>query len=111
MKKNLETESKESAEKRFKDRLLVLSRFLRAAAAMRGVADEHSIQARGFEGTLYQVYGGTEQAVDAMVKLIDGTDDKVPSVESEILDITCKFRTPFADIKLSRPSPLTGLSL
>ncbi|DAA79451.1 TPA_exp: Uncharacterized protein A8136_0224 [Trichophyton benhamiae CBS 112371] len=88
LKKNLETESKESSEKRFKDRLLVLSRFLRAAAAMRGVADEHSIQARGFEGALYQVYGGTEQAVDAMVKLIDGTDDKVPSVESEILDIT-----------------------
>ncbi|EFR03390.1 hypothetical protein MGYG_06389 [Nannizzia gypsea CBS 118893] len=88
LKTNLETESKENVEKCFKDRLLVLSRFLRAAAAMRGVADEQSIQARGFEGALYQVYGGTEQAVEAMVKLIDGTDDKVPSVESEILDIT-----------------------
>lgn len=88
----------------------MLSRFLRAAAAMRGVADEQSIQARGFEGALYQVYGGTEQAVDAMVKLIDGTDDKVPSVESEILDITCMFRTPFTDILPSLSTQLTGLS-
>lgn len=69
----------------------MLSRFLRAAANKRGVADEHSVEARGFEGSLYQVYGGTEQAVEAMIKLIDGTDDKVPSVESEILDITCTF--------------------
>ncbi|KAM5452157.1 hypothetical protein MaudCBS49596_003511 [Microsporum audouinii] len=88
LKKNLVTESEQNDEKRFKERLLVLSRFLRAAANKRGVADEHSVEARGFEGSLYQVYGGTEQAVEAMIKLIDGTDDKVPSVESEILDIT-----------------------
>ncbi|KAF3483540.1 uncharacterized protein GIQ15_02864 [Arthroderma uncinatum] len=88
LKKSLVVETEQNGEKRFKERLLVLSRFLRAAAAMRGVADEHSVEGRGFEGSLYQVYGGTEQAVEAMIKLIDGAEEKVPSVESELLDIT-----------------------
>ncbi|PGH13765.1 hypothetical protein AJ79_03464 [Helicocarpus griseus UAMH5409] len=80
-------EAKESAEKEYKERLLVLSRFLRAAAAMRRSGDETSSDSRAFEGALFQVYGGTEDAVSAMVKLIDGSDDIVPSVDAEPLDV------------------------
>lgn len=83
-------QTKESIEKQFKERLLVLSRFLRAAAAMRRDGDETSSDSRAFEGALFQVYGGTEEAVDAMLKLIDGPEEKVPSVDAEPLDVTCK---------------------
>lgn len=55
---------------------------------MRGVSVETS-DSRAFEGALYQVYGGTDEAVNAMIKLIEGADEKVPSVESELLDVTC----------------------
>lgn len=82
-------EVQEAAEKQFRERLLNFSRFLRAAAAMRGVADVTSSDSRAFEGSLYQVYGGTEEAVNAMIKLIDGADEKALSVESELLDVTC----------------------
>ncbi|PGG98126.1 hypothetical protein GX51_06975 [Blastomyces parvus] len=80
-------ETLESAEKTFEQRLLVLSQFLRAAAAMRRSGDETSSDSRAFEGALFQVYGGTEEAVSAMVKLINGTEDIVPSVDAEPLDV------------------------
>ena len=84
------TEAQESVEKQLRERLLIFSRFLRAAAAMRGMADQNSSDSRAFEGSLYQVYGGTDEAVNAMMKLIEGADEGVLSVESELLDVTCK---------------------
>ena len=83
-------EAMESAEEEFRERLLVLSRFLRAAAAMRRTGDETSSDSRAFEGALLQVYGGTDEAVTAMLKLIHGADEKVPSVDVEPLDVTCR---------------------
>ncbi|OJD25495.1 hypothetical protein ACJ73_03131 [Blastomyces percursus] len=87
LKENVTAETLESAEKTFEQRLLVLSQFLRAAAAMRRSGDETSNDSRAFEGALFQVYGGTEEAVSAMVKLINGTEDIVPSVDAEPLDV------------------------
>lgn len=70
--------------------MLVLTRFLCAAAAMRVSGDAGSNHSRAFEGALLQVYGGNEDAVSAMTKLIDGTDDRIPGTDGELLDVTCK---------------------
>ncbi|WEW61800.1 hypothetical protein PRK78_007296 [Emydomyces testavorans] len=87
-KQNIVAETLQAAETDFKERLLVLSKFLRAAAAMRRSGDETSSDSRAFEGSLFQVYGGTEEAVKAMTKLIEGADENVPSVEGEPLEVT-----------------------
>ena len=81
-----------SATQDFRDRLLVLSQFLRAAATMRRSGDETSSENRAFEGVLFQVYGGSQDAVDAMLKLIEAADEKVPSVEGDPLEVTCESR-------------------
>ncbi|KAI9924536.1 hypothetical protein ASPWEDRAFT_172497 [Aspergillus wentii DTO 134E9] len=81
-------EAAEASKKEFEKRLLTLSKFLCAAAAMRRSGDETSNESRGFEGVLYQVYGGSLEAVGFMSKLIDGVDEKIVGVEGEALDIT-----------------------
>ncbi|KAE8146138.1 hypothetical protein BDV25DRAFT_163074 [Aspergillus avenaceus] len=81
-------ETNKAGQADLKQRLLNLSKFLCAAATMRRSGDETSSLTRAFEGVLYQVYGGSHEAVSAMLKLIDGVDDKVISVEGEALDIT-----------------------
>jgi hypothetical protein len=83
-------EATETAKAGFREQLLTLSRFLRAAAAMRRAGDGTSSESRAFEGALFQVYVGTEDAVSSMLKLIDGTEDKIPSIDAEPLDVTCK---------------------
>ncbi|EEP78386.1 conserved hypothetical protein [Uncinocarpus reesii 1704] len=87
IKQSIVAETMQAAEQDFKERLLVLSKFLRAAAAMRRSGDETSNDSRAFEGSLFQVYGGSEEAVDAMTKLINGADEKVPSVEGDLLEV------------------------
>lgn len=83
-------EAAETREKEFRSRLLSLSKFLCAAAAMRRSGDETSSESRAFEGVLYQVYGGSNEAVESMVKLIGGVDENIASVEGEQLDVTCE---------------------
>lgn len=78
-------------QKAVKDKLLAFSRFLRAAAARRALLEDESDLSKGFEGALLQVYGGDAAAVAAVEKLIDGTDDKILSVENVELDVTCEF--------------------
>ncbi|KAL1955636.1 hypothetical protein VTO42DRAFT_8369 [Malbranchea cinnamomea] len=81
-------EATRAADKSFRERLLVLTRFLRAAAAWRVSGDDSSSDSRAFEGALLQVYGGTDEAVSAMIKLIEGSNEQVPSVEGELLEVT-----------------------
>ncbi|PKY02439.1 hypothetical protein P168DRAFT_239204 [Aspergillus campestris IBT 28561] len=81
-------EARETREKEYRSRLLSLSKFLCSAAAMRRSGDETSSESRAFEGVLYQVYGGSNEAVESMVKLIGGVDEKIVSVEGEQLDVT-----------------------
>ncbi|KAL6720214.1 hypothetical protein ACLMJK_002135 [Lecanora helva] len=76
--------------KEAKDNLLVLSKFLRAAAAKRQGGDETSPENRAFEGALLLVYGGEAGAVVAMESLIDGSDDKVPTVDQTQSELTYK---------------------
>ena len=82
-------EAKVEAKQAEKENLLVLSKFLRAAAAKRQNGDDTSSENRAFEGALLLVYGGDAGAVVAMEKLIEGSEDKVPSVDQEPLDFTC----------------------
>jgi hypothetical protein len=83
-------EAKSEAKKGEKENMLVLSKFLRAAAAKRQSGDDTSGENRAFEGALLLVYGGDAGAVVAMEKLIEGSEDKVPSVDQEPLDFSCE---------------------
>ncbi|KAF2855233.1 hypothetical protein T440DRAFT_206599 [Plenodomus tracheiphilus IPT5] len=102
-----------------KDKLLAFSRFLRAAAARRALQDDDSELSKGFEGALLQVYGGDAAAVAAVEKLVDGSGDKIPSVDGTELDVTYTQvmqavleEAPFAaeeawvdDVAQSQPAP------
>ncbi|CBX90467.1 hypothetical protein IAQ61_001970 [Plenodomus lingam] len=102
-----------------KDKLLAFSRFLRAAAARRARQEDESELSKGFEGALLQVYGGDAAAVAAVEKLVDGSQDKIPSVDGTELDVTYTQvmhavleEAPFAaeeawvdDVAQSQPAP------
>lgn len=72
-----------------RQKLLVMSRFLRAAAARRQADDEDSDESKAFEGVLLLLYGGDVVAVDAAERLINGTQDKAPSTESVATEVAC----------------------
>ena len=96
-------EAHAEAKKETKESLLALSKFLRAAAAKRQDGDDTSEENRAFEGALLLVYGGDANAVIAMEKLIDGSEEKVPYVDGQISEFTCKptrlARNLIADIR------------
>ena len=77
--------------KEAKENLLVLSKFLRAAAAKRQGGEETSPENRAFEGALLLVYGGEVGAVVAMESLITGSDEKVSTVDQTPSEFTCRF--------------------
>lgn len=87
----LKAEAAVEAQKTFKQRTLTLSRFLRAAAARRQLENDDSDLTKAFEGALLLVYGGDISAVAAAEKLIDGSDEQVPSTEGILLNVTCKL--------------------
>ncbi|KAJ5584142.1 uncharacterized protein N7459_003942 [Penicillium hispanicum] len=66
---------------------LSVSKFLCAAANLRR-AGEESPESRAFESVLFQVYGGSQEAVTSMVKLVEGADEKIVSIEGETLELT-----------------------
>lgn len=80
----------EEGKRQLDESLLVLSKFLRAAAAKRQNGDEHSIENRAFEGALLLVYGGEIAAVEAMEKLISGSDEMVPATDGKLSELTCE---------------------
>lgn len=87
-------EAAAEGKKEAKDNLLVLSKFLRAAAAKRQGGDETSPENRAFEGALLLVYGGEVGAVVAMESLIAGSDEMVPTVDQTPSEFTCKSFGP-----------------
>ncbi|KAI0136977.1 hypothetical protein BJ170DRAFT_37658 [Xylariales sp. AK1849] len=71
------------------DSLLVLSQFLRLAAARRSEdADQSLDENMALEGVLLNVYSGDENAVSTMLKLIEGTEERAKSVGGEELETT-----------------------
>lgn len=87
----LKDEAALEVKKTFREQFLTLSRFLRAAAARRQLPEDDSNElTKAFEGALLQVYGGDPSAVAAAEKLIEGSQDNVPSTDGEILSVTCE---------------------
>lgn len=103
------SEAIDASKKEAKENLLVLSKFLRAAAAKRQGGDETSAENRAFEGALLLIYGGETNAVEAMEKLIAGTDEKVPTVDQVPSEFTCKSQWLLFNLKFpsSSASPTT----
>lgn len=72
------------------DSLLVLSQFLRLAAARRAEeADAQLDENLALEGVLLNVYSGDENAVSTMIKLVKGADEQTSSTSGEPLQTTC----------------------
>ncbi|KAI9777480.1 MAG: hypothetical protein M1835_005232 [Candelina submexicana] len=86
-------EARAEAENEAKENLLVLSKFLRAAAAKRQAGEESTDESKAFEGALLLVYGGDARAVVAAQQLINGSDEEVPATDGKPLSIT------FANVK------------
>lgn len=85
------SETKAGFQQSLKDSLLTLSQFLRLAAYRREEASEpESDESQAIEGVLLAIYAGDENAVSSMLKLVQGTDDKVFSVPGEELQTTCE---------------------
>ena len=95
LRKNVAEETTQANKKEFEEKLLSLTKFLAAAAAMRHAGESASNESRAFEGVLYQVYGGSSDAVASILKLVDGADEQIASVEGETLDVTCKLHLLF----------------
>lgn len=71
--------------------LLLLSQFLRLAAARRAEdADSTLDENQALEGVLLSVYSGDESAVATMLKLISGSNENTFAVTGEKLQTTCK---------------------
>jgi len=74
--------------------LLLLSQFLRLAAARRSEdADPSQDENMALEGVLLNVYSGDDTAVATMLKLIEGSSDKTQSVNGD------ELQTTFAQVK------------
>jgi ATP-dependent protease HslVU (ClpYQ) peptidase subunit len=83
------------AKKSLHDNLLVLSQFLRLAAARRSEeADPTLDENMALEGVLLNVYSGDENAVSTMLKLIEGSSEVAHSVAGDELRTTCEFCIP-----------------
>ncbi|KAI7786204.1 hypothetical protein LA080_004588 [Diaporthe eres] len=89
-------QAEEDAKKSLHDGLLVLSQFLRLAAHRRAEAPESTEdEDQALEGILLGVYGGDEAAVNVMLRLCEGTEDKTAGVGGETL------QTTYATVKAS----------
>jgi hypothetical protein len=73
-----------------KQKYIVLSQFLRQAAAKRQEEGPDSKERQAFEGVLLLVYGGDAIAVDAIEKVVEGSDAIVNSVEDVPTGVTCE---------------------
>ena len=88
----VEKKAEAEAKKGLHDGFLVLSQFLRLAAAKR--AEEPNSEADenlALEGVLLHVYSGDENAVDTMLKLVHGSEDTTTSVSGTSLQTTCTY--------------------
>lgn len=85
----VQTQASSMSRTDLRQKLLVLSRFLRAAAARRQADDEDTDDSKAFEGVLLLLYGGDISAVDAAERLINGSQDKAPSTDGATVDVPC----------------------
>ena len=91
-------ETKEKAEAEastaLRNNLLVLSQFLRLAAARRAEdSDSNGDENMALEGVLLHIYSGDENAVSTMLKLVQGSEEHTYSTGGDQLQTTCKRRS------------------
>lgn len=103
VRQNVIADAAEASKNKSCQELYTLTKFLCGAATLRGQEGQDSIENQAFEGVLYQVYGGSQEAVSNMVKLIDGSDEKITSADGKELDFTCQCYST------TIPRPLTDL--
>ncbi|KAJ5794409.1 hypothetical protein N7457_001008 [Penicillium paradoxum] len=72
-----------------------VTKFLCAAAIHRRDGDATTTESRAFEGVLFEVYAGNQAAVNSLLKIAEGVDEKVNAVEGDTLDFT------YGDLKLA----------
>lgn len=86
----LKAEAAAELQTTLKQKYLALSQFLRQAAAKRQEEGSDEKERQAFEGVLLLVYGGDAVAVEAIEKVVEGSDDIVNSVEDVPTGITCE---------------------
>lgn len=85
------SESTEGHKKSLRENLLLISQFLRLAACRREEATEpESDESQAIEGVLLAIYAGDEGAVNALLKLLEGSEEPILSVPGEELKTTCQ---------------------
>lgn len=88
-------EAGETGKGELREKLLIFSQFLRAAAAKRNEVDDAGTdESAAFEGALLLVYGGDQTAVKTAVNIIEGSDEQVPSIEGLPLPFKCTSPIP-----------------
>ncbi|TDZ39662.1 hypothetical protein C8035_v005453 [Colletotrichum spinosum] len=114
------TQQDETSSQDIESKLLVLSQFLRLAAARRSEEVDATLDENmALEGTLLAIYAGDDTAVAAMLKLIDGVDEKTFGVSGDQLSTTYAkvkavsqaYKGPYEDVPVdadsSAPEPVT----
>jgi hypothetical protein len=87
-----EQKSEAEIKQKLHDSFLVLSQFLRLAAARRAEeADQTLDENLALEGVLLNIYSGDENAVTTILKLVQGLDDTTSDVQGKTLQTTCEY--------------------
>ncbi|KAK0651641.1 hypothetical protein B0T16DRAFT_426409 [Cercophora newfieldiana] len=77
------------ADAALRSNLLILSQFLRLAAARRAEdIDSTSDENMALEGVLLHIYSGDDNAVSTMLKLVQGADEQTTSTGGDVLETT-----------------------
>ncbi|KAJ5350458.1 hypothetical protein N7541_008185 [Penicillium brevicompactum] len=84
---NAIADATESAKKAERRRLHTLAKFLCSAAILRRDGEVNT-ETQAFEAVLFQIYGGSQESVSNMLKVIDGIDEKIISDENTVLEVT-----------------------
>ncbi|CAP98428.1 hypothetical protein E8E15_000853 [Penicillium rubens] len=85
---NAIADATEASKKTLRQQFYTVTKFLCAAAILRRDGDAVSTESRAFEGVLFEVYAGNQSAVNSLLKIAEGADEKVNTVEGTTLDFT-----------------------
>ncbi|KAF7520009.1 hypothetical protein PCG10_009490 [Penicillium crustosum] len=85
---NAIADATEASKKALRQQFYTVTKFLCAAAILRRDGDAVTTESRAFEGVLFEVYAGNQSAVNSLLKIAEGADEKVNAVEGTTLDFT-----------------------
>lgn len=91
----------QDSEKKVHEALKVVIQFLHAAAYKRTQEDVDADESRSYEGLLFHIYQGNHTALNALERLIAGSEEKTTEPSGEEIDYT------FAQLKQSAMAVLT----